>query len=72
MDNVIRKILILFRGRILGASLGITFALMLIIFGVWQTVFILVCGVIGYYLGARFDSDEDFRGFLERVLPPVD
>lgn len=34
--------------------------------------FVVVCGVVGYYIGVRFDGDEDFRAFLERVLPPVD
>jgi len=71
MTNV-RHVLMLFRGRIIGAVFGVSLALMLIFFGFWQTVFIIVCGLVGYYLGVRFDHDEDLRGFLERVLPPVD
>jgi len=71
MINV-RHILVLFRGRIIGAIFGVTIALLLVFFGLWQTLFIILCGSIGYYVGLRFDNDEDFRGFLERILPPID
>lgn len=72
MNNSLRQLLLLYRGRILGTTLGIVLALMWIFLGFWSMAFVVVCGVVGYYIGVRFDGDEDFRAFLERVLPPVD
>jgi len=72
MNSSLKQILLLYRGRILGAASGVVLALMWIFLGFWSTAFVLICAAIGYYIGVRFDGDEDFRTFLERVLPPVD
>lgn len=72
MYNVVRKILTLYRGRIIGTVLGLTFALVYIHYGFFGTLFILICCAIGYYIGLRLDGDEDLRALIERLLPPVD
>lgn len=72
MNTVVRKVLTLYRGRILGTLLGIGFALVYLHYGFFQTLFIVLCAAIGYYLGVRIDGDEDLRTLLEKLLPPVD
>lgn len=72
MYNLVRKLLTLYRGRIVGTFLGLSFALVYIRYGFLGTLFILVCATIGYYIGLRLDGDEDLRALIERLLPPVD
>jgi len=72
MNNLVRKILTLYRGRIVGTILGLGFALVYIHYGFLRTVFILLCAAVGYYIGMRVDGDEDLRALIERLLPPVD
>jgi len=56
-------------GFIAGAALGAA----MLIFGFIQTLFIIMCGVIGLYIGARFDDGDDLihrtLKALEEVLP---
>jgi len=61
-----------YRGRLIGTVAGITLALVYLHFGFWHTLFIGVCGAIGFFVGMRVDADEDLRSLLERILPPVD
>ena len=72
MYNLVRKILMLYRGRIMGTILGLSFALVYIHYGFLWTLFILLCSTAGYYIGLRLDGDEDLRALIERLLPPVD
>lgn len=72
MNSVLRKALILYRGRIFGTSAGLLFALVYLHFGFFRTLFIGICAVAGYYVGVRLDADEDLRSLLERLLPPID
>ncbi|KAF0197410.1 MAG: hypothetical protein FD169_392 [Bacillota bacterium] len=72
MYNVVRKILTLYRGRIVGTISGLSFAFVYLHYGFLRTLFILLCATAGYYIGLRLDRDEDLRALLERLLPPVD
>lgn len=72
MSIMLRKAFALYRGRIVGTFLGVVFALTYIYFGFFRTLFIVICGGVGYYVGTRVDGDEDLRALIERLLPPVD
>lgn len=72
MNSVLRRVLILYRGRIIGTLVGLLFALVYLHFGFFRTLFIVVCATAGYYVGVRLDADEDLRSLLERLLPPID
>lgn len=54
-----------------GAVTGFCLALLLVLFGFWRTLFILLMTFGGYYIGVRFFANlEVFRQWLDRLLPP--
>lgn len=60
------------RGQCLGLLAGIVLALMILLIGFWRTVFIVLCGGVGLYIGRKADREEDFFGriadaFLDRI-----
>ncbi|MBQ7198316.1 MAG: DUF2273 domain-containing protein [Selenomonadaceae bacterium] len=59
--------------RKIGFLLGVFLGILILIFGPLQTFFLLFCGVVGLYVGSRFDDEDDLVGrtlrMLERVLP---
>ena len=61
------------RTRKIGFLLGIFFGILILVFGPLQTFFLLFCGVIGLYIGSRFDEGDDLVGqtlkAIERALP---
>ena len=62
------------RGRnpgTIGATIGVTLALSLVIFGFLKTLFIIGMALLGYFLGVRYFSNrEAFRDLLDKILPP--
>lgn len=56
---------------LIGASIGLSLALLLVIFGFLKTLFILALTLAGYLIGVRyFANKEDFRDLLDKLLPP--
>lgn len=58
------------RGKLVGTVLGIVIGASIMIFGFFKTVFILVCGLVGLFVGKRVDDKDDFRDIIERIIPP--
>jgi uncharacterized membrane protein len=55
----------------IGATIGVTLALSLVIFGFLKTLFIIGMALLGYFLGVRYFSNrEAFRDLLDKILPP--
>lgn len=58
-------------GEINGALIGFIFAVCILVIGFFQTVFIAICVLIGYYIGKKISQDKDYlRNLLDRILPP--
>jgi uncharacterized membrane protein len=49
-------------GKVLGVALGLCVGLLVIIFGVLRTLFLIACVLAGLYLGARVDASEHGTG----------
>ena len=47
------------RGKIIGAIVGVVLSWMVLGFGVWRTLFVIVCMAVGIYAGARIDEDKN-------------
>jgi uncharacterized membrane protein len=58
------------RGKILGAILGIVIGIIILVFGFLKTAFIVLCAIIGYYIGKIIDGKESLRDILDKILPP--
>ena len=58
-------------GEINGALFGLLFAICTLVAGFFQTIFIALCVLIGYYIGKKISRDKDYlRNLLDRILPP--
>ena len=42
-------------GKIVGVSVGFTLGVLIITFGFFETLFVLLCVIIGYIVGKRID-----------------
>lgn len=47
-------------GRIIGLCIGITIGILIIGIGFIKALFIVLCGLIGYYIGKKKDNNENF------------
>lgn len=69
----IKKYFELHRTRKIGFLLGVLLGIVILILGPVQTFFLLFCGVIGLYIGSRFDDGDDLVGrtlkAIESALP---
>jgi len=46
-------------------------SILICIFGLWKTIFIMLFTLAGFVVGAVFFGDEGkFKQFLDRILPP--
>ncbi len=58
------------RGKIIGGILGLIIAIIIISLGFLKAVFVILCTVLGYYIGKLIDNKEDIRDILDKILPP--
>ncbi len=59
------------RGGINGAATGVLIGIIILLIGIFRTLFLAMCGGIGYYLGKRLSQDKDYlKNLLDRILPP--
>ncbi|MBP2642269.1 MAG: hypothetical protein H6Q67_156 [Firmicutes bacterium] len=57
-------------GKILGVLTGLILGVLIICFGFFRTLFVLVCVIAGYVVGKRIDEKEDIMDILDKLLPP--
>ncbi len=74
MKQLFGPIVQMLKGRdaaLVGAGVGFVLALLLVIFGLIKTLFILIMTVGGYILAAKFiGNKEQFHQLLDRIFPP--
>ena len=57
------------RTRKIGFITGLITGVAILILGFFNTLFIFFCGVIGLFVGSRFDSKDDL---VEKILRKLD
>ncbi|MDR3593005.1 MAG: DUF2273 domain-containing protein [Negativicutes bacterium] len=57
-------------GKIIGISLGFLLGVLIISFGFFRTLFVMLCVVAGFVIGKRIDEKEDIMDILDKLLPP--
>lgn len=65
LTHLIEKI-VRHRGKVAGAAIGLVAGLMIVLFGVIKSLFILLCVGVGYLIGSRFDGDDSTYTFPSR------
>lgn len=67
-EELLLEILRSHRGKLFGAGVGLIFALLVIILGFFQAIFVACCIFIGYIIGKRVDDNESIREIMERIF----
>lgn len=57
-----------YRTRKIGFILGMITGIAILIFGFFNTIFVVMCGLIGLFVGSRFDGKDDLVEKLIRKL----
>jgi uncharacterized membrane protein len=61
-------------GRSIGVILGFIISLSILIFGLFTTLFVIICMGIGLYVGNLIDKDDEFSDNIlykiQKILPP--
>lgn len=59
------------RNKVLGGLAGLVFALLVIRFGLFWALFVVLCTGLGYWVGKRLDEEpESLVRILDRIFPP--
>jgi uncharacterized membrane protein len=57
-------------GKIIGIIGGFLIGMLVITFGFFRTLFVLLCIIAGYIIGKKIDGKEDIMDILDKLLPP--
>ncbi len=55
-------------GKFLGGLLGLIFAVLVIKYGIWLSIFIYLCIGLGLLIGWRLDVNKNIGHFLNRLF----
>jgi len=56
-------------GALVGATLGVAWALLAVWIGFFAALFVLIAGFAGWYVGTRYDSDSgDWGELFEHIF----
>ena len=63
------ELMVLHKGKIIGTVIGFIFALLILYIGVLKTLLVFLFTAFGFYIGARWDIEGNFKKLLDRILP---
>lgn len=55
---------------LLGGIIGVVIAALLLSIGVWKTLFVVVLGAVGLFLGGVKDKPGAVKALVNRLFPP--
>lgn len=58
------------KGKIIGGLIGLLAGILFLIIGFFKTMLIIICTLLGFYLGSRWDIDGNIKKILNKILPP--
>lgn len=70
MKNFWLDFLIHHGGKVIFTILGLIFGLIVLSKGFFAAFFLLICLVVGYFLGKQFDDGGKMASLLEKLFPP--
>lgn len=68
--KLIMEIWQLHSGKVVGIAAGFIIGILIITLGFFNTLFVMLCTVIGFIVGKRIDQKEDLMDILDKILPP--
>ena len=69
--NPLTKFYLKNKGGVIGAAVGILAAILILLVGFFQMLFIAILGVIGYYIGVMLLQGRNFiKELIDKIIPP--
>ncbi len=68
IKNLVKSSFEIYPMRKIGFLLGVIFGAAIMAFGILKTFFAIFCGIIGLYIGSRFEEGDDLVANTLRVL----
>lgn len=56
------------KGKVFGVFIGLMFSVLTLLIGLFKTVFIVICTILGYYIGKKIDNNEDIIELVQKIL----
>ena len=57
------------RCKLAGMVFGLVAGIAILLFGFWNMMFVLSCGLLGLFIGVKLDKGERFPERLDRIFP---
>ncbi len=57
------------RGKCIGVAAGLIIGIFVLVIGFFKTLFLIICILLGYYIGKKVDNKESIIEVIERILP---
>lgn len=67
-EKVITYILEHHRGKVIGVILGLVAGFLVVAYGFWKSLFIIICILTGYLVGKKIDENGGFDDWIQRVF----
>jgi uncharacterized membrane protein len=67
-EKILSELLVKNRGKTIGVALGLIASILLVSFGFWKTLLIVLCIGLGYLLGKSIDEDKDIELWLQKIF----
>lgn len=67
-EKLLLSILQEHRGKAIGVFLGLVAGILVISYGFWKALFIMICIFLGYFIGKKLDEDKSFDNWLRRMF----
>jgi uncharacterized membrane protein len=67
-EKILSELLVKHRGKTIGVGLGLIASILLVSFGFWKTLLIVLCIALGYLLGKRVDDEKNIEEWLKKLL----
>jgi len=58
------------RGEIIGGIAGLIIGIIIITLGFFKAIFVILCTLLGYFIGKNFNKKEHIRSIIDKILPP--
>lgn len=67
-ERLLQLILEEHRGKVIGVSLGLLAAIIIIAVGFWRAMFVIFCVLLGYFIGKRIDENKNFGSLIKGLF----
>jgi len=57
------------KGKVLGAIIGLIFAVLILVIGIRNTLIITGCTLAGFLFGAQRDRGGNFKKIINKIIP---